>query len=67
MRQPMQSLDHIAPVLATPVLPALAGARRVVVKIGSALVVEEKTAAPRPPGWPASRPMSRRCARGGPR
>ena len=34
-------------------LPALAGARRVVVKIGSALVVEEKTAAPRA-GWLAS-------------
>ncbi|MFC7473405.1 glutamate 5-kinase [Dankookia sp. GCM10030260] len=44
----MQSLDDIAPVL-----PALAGARRVVVKIGSALVVEEKTAAPRA-GWLAS-------------
>ncbi|TDH61851.1 glutamate 5-kinase [Dankookia rubra] len=38
----MQSLDDTAPTI-----PALAGARRVVVKIGSALVVEEKTAAPR--------------------
>jgi glutamate 5-kinase len=44
----MQALDDPAPVL-----PALAGARRVVVKIGSALVVEEKTAAPRA-GWLAS-------------
>ncbi|MEN0075186.1 MAG: hypothetical protein AAGC69_12425, partial [Paracraurococcus sp.] len=34
-------------------IPTLATARRVVVKIGSALVVEERTAAPRA-GWLAS-------------
>jgi glutamate 5-kinase len=44
----MQSLNDTAPAV-----PALAGARRVVVKIGSALVVEEKTATPRA-GWLAS-------------
>jgi glutamate 5-kinase len=49
----MHSLDDVAPVLPATVLPTLAGARRVVVKIGSALVVEEKTAAPRV-GWLAS-------------
>ena len=38
----MQSLDD-----STPPLPGLAGATRVVVKIGSALLVEEKSAAPR--------------------
>lgn len=38
----MQSLDD-----STPPLPGLAGAKRVVVKIGSALLVEEKSAAPR--------------------
>ena len=42
MRPAMQSLDD-----STPPLPGLAGAKRVVVKIGSALLVEEKTAAPR--------------------
>ncbi|TCZ62976.1 glutamate 5-kinase [Roseicella aquatilis] len=44
----MHALDEIAPAL-----PTLAGARRVVVKIGSALVVEEKTATPRA-AWLAS-------------
>src|SRR4051812_18802580 len=54
MRPRMHSLDDIpAPVLPAPILPTLAGARRVVVKIGSALVVEEKTAAPRA-AWLAS-------------
>jgi len=42
MRPAMQSLDD-----STPPLPGLAGATRVVVKIGSALLVEEKSAAPR--------------------
>ncbi|MFZ4406090.1 MAG: glutamate 5-kinase [Paracraurococcus sp.] len=44
----MQSLDDSAPTL-----PAFPGAKRVVVKIGSALLVDERTAAPRA-AWLAS-------------
>src|SRR3712207_9322580 len=44
----MQPLNDTATAL-----PGLAAARRLVVKIGSALVVEERTAAPRA-GWLAS-------------
>ncbi len=39
--------------MSDPATPSLAAARRIVVKIGSALVVDEKTAAPRA-GWLAS-------------
>ena len=47
-------------------IPSIATAQRIVIKIGSALVVDESTAPPSAaPGWTASPPISRPCGKRG--